>query len=95
MASSLSENELEQAIAYTIRKKGLSMHTEFARLPSAVFEEAKGLVQANVIVSKSDFLGLLHKLGLFTNEDDFVQFMAQVDPLFSNKVLRSNINYIL
>lgn len=33
---------------------------------------------------------LIHRLGLFSTEQDFVLFMAQVDPLFSNKVSTSN-----
>lgn len=64
------------------------MYSEFARLPSAEFEEAKGLIKENVIVSKADFLLLLKKLGLYTIEDDFVAFMAEIDPLFSNKVIK-------
>lgn len=69
-------SDLEKAISVAIRKKGLSFFDEFSKIPSAIFEEARGLTHANVIISKDNFIQLLHKLGLYTVEQDFVLFMA-------------------
>ncbi|EAR94381.2 EF hand protein (macronuclear) [Tetrahymena thermophila SB210] len=84
--NSSDQNDLEKQISHQIRKKGLNFYDEFSKASSAEYEEAKGLTQENIIISKDDFLQMLHKLSLYTTEQDFVIFMAQVDPLFSNKV---------
>lgn len=68
MASSSDQNDLEKAICQSIRKKGLNFYDEFSNSTSAEFEEAKGLTLENVTISKSEFLLMLHRLNLYTNE---------------------------
>lgn len=89
IATASDRNELERAIGTAIKTRGLAFDKEFMALPSAVIEEANAMLSENVIVSKSDFVSLLHKQEVYTNDSDLLLFIARLDPLFTNKVTRS------
>lgn len=67
--------------------KGFRTHDAFkSNCPSAVIRPAKNLDPEDVRITKEDFRRLLEHLGIFTNENEYLDLLLKLDPLFCGEI---------
>lgn len=66
------------------RIKGLKIHEELEDCESAKEIEANKLTPKDIIITRSDFREKLKELKIFTSDEDFVELVLKLDPLFTN-----------
>ncbi|EGR33535.1 hypothetical protein IMG5_049950 [Ichthyophthirius multifiliis] len=79
----LSEYDVENLKNY-IKKEGFNFEREFKQINAS--EGIQIMNEKQLFISKQAFSSFLQRIKVFTNEQDFILFLSQIDPMFTGKI---------